>query len=375
MLGALRWGSGGETFLTGGKMRGKTVRSTTRRVRGVLGAALVACALTTALPGAASAEPTGVVRDGGAGVQRISVAADGTQFDSDSTGGAITTDGRRTVFSSAERVYLRDEPSGQLKQVGSYPIDSPVLSGDGEYAAYWVRLFRDTKIKLAQWTAGSSIGLDCDALNCSQPSVSGDGRYVANVATIGRPSTSQRIDVWDWHARTKQELAWFAHTAPSRPSISGDGRYVAYQDGKAKDVFLWDGDHGSTSDPIEGPAKEATVVQLSEDGSKLVYLSGSDTYVHDVSSGTARRVPDVKGLAIDPTGTYLLYAPNDTTGPSLVLRDLRTGADEVVSDRPATAGVDAVSAGGRDVVFQSTADDLVPGDTNGKSDVFVRRFS
>ncbi|MEW2529634.1 hypothetical protein [Streptomyces sp. NPDC047071] len=344
-------------------------------MRGVLGAALVACALTTALPTAASAESTGVARGSGAGVQRISVAADGTQFDVDSTGGAITTDGRRTVFSSADRVYLRDEPSGQLKQVGSYPIASPALSGDGEYAAYGVRLFRDTKIKLAQWTAGSSIGLDCDALNCSQPSVSGDGRYVANVATIGRPSSSQRIDVWDWHARTKQELAWFAHTAPSRPSISGDGRYVAYQDGEAKDVFLWDRDYGSTSGPIEGPAKEATIVQLSEDGSKVVYLSGSDTYVHDVGSGTARRVPDVKGLAIDPTGTYLLYAPNDPTGPSLVLRDLRTGTDEVVADRPATAGVDAVSAGGRDVVFQSTADDLVPGDTNGKSDVFVRRFS
>lgn len=375
MLGALRWGAGGETFLSGGKMRGNTDRSTTRRLRGALGAALVACALTTALPGAASAEPADVARESGAGVERISVAADGTQFSGDSTGGAITTDGRRIVFSSAERVYLRDEPSGQLKQVGSYPIASPVISGDGEYAAYWVLLFRDTKVKLAQWTAGSSIGLNCDALNCSQPSLSGDGRYVANVATIGRPSSSQRIDVWDWHANTKQELAWFDHTAPSRPSISGDGRFVAYQDGKAKNVFLWDRDHGSTSDPIEGPAEEATLVQLSEDGSKVVYLSGSDTYVYDVNSGTAQRVPDVKGLAIDPTGSHLLYAPNDTTGPSLVLRDLRAGTDEVVSQQPASAGVDAVSAGGREVVFQSTAADIVPGDTNGTSDVFVRRFS
>ncbi|WP_318783804.1 hypothetical protein [Streptomyces spectabilis] len=336
----------------------------------------MACAVTTALPAAASAEPAGAARDGGAGVERISVAADGTQFGVDSTGGAITTDGRRIAFSTGgERVYLRDQPSGQLKNVGSYPIASPVISGDGEYAAYWVTLFRDTKVKLAQWTAGSSIGVNCDALNCSQPSLSGDGRYVANVATIGRPSTSQRIDVWDWHAGTKQELAWFAHTEPSRPSISGDGRFVAYQDGKAKDVFVWDGDHGSISGPIEGPSKEATIVQISEDGSKVVYLSGSDTYVHDVSSGTAQRVPDVKGLAIDPTGNHLLYAPNDTTGPSLVLRDLRAGTDETVASQPASAGVDAVSAEGREVVFRSTADDIVPGDTNGKSDVFVRRFS
>nr|WP_087886956.1 hypothetical protein [Streptomyces alboflavus] len=369
-------------------MRGNTSRRTTRRVWGASGAAVVVCAITAVLPGAAaSAEPAGVARDSGAGVERISVAADGTQSDGDSTGGAITTDGRRIAFTSSaknftpgnaagsDRVYLRDEPSGQLKQVGSYPIGSPVISGDGEYSAYWVLLFRDTKVKLAQWTAGSSIGLNCDALNCSQPSLSGDGRYVANVATIGRPSSSQRIDVWDWQANTKQELAWFDHTAPSRPSISGDGRFVAYQDGKAKDVFVWDRDHGATSDPIEGPSKEATIVQISEDGSKVVYLSGSDTYVHDVSSGTAQRVPDVKGLAIDPTGNHLLYAPNDTTGPSLVLRDLGAGTDEVVSDQPASAGVDAVGTGGRDVVFASKADDIVPGDTNGKSDVFVRRFA
>lgn len=85
-------------------------------------------------------------------------------------------------------------------------------------------------------------------------------------------------------------------------------------------------------------------------------------------------MPNVRGVAIDPTGRYLLYAPHDTTGPSLMLRDLETGTDEIVSDQPASAGTDAVSAGGRDVVFHSTADTVVPDDTNGKSDVFIRRF-
>ncbi|WP_323184448.1 hypothetical protein [Streptomyces sp. NBC_00199] len=115
--------------------------------------------------------------------------------------------------------------------------------------------------------------------------------------------------------------------------------------------------------------------QLSQDGSKVVYLSGSDTYVHDESSGTDQLVPDVRALAIDPTGRHLLYAPHDANAPSLVLRDLETGTDEIVSHQPASAGTDAVSAGGREVVFHSTADDIVPGDTNGKSDVFIRRFS
>ncbi|WP_445400647.1 TolB family protein [Streptomyces sp. LE64] len=94
-------------------------------------------------------------------------------------------------------------------------------------------------------------------------------------------------------------------------------------DGEEQDVFVWDRSNGTPAGPIEGPAKAATLVQLSDDGSKVVYLSGSDTHVHDTRSGTART---------------------------------------------------AVSAGGRAVVFHSTADDLVPGDTNGTSDLFVRSF-
>jgi hypothetical protein len=160
----------------------------------------------------------------------------------------------------------------------------------------------------------------------------------------------------------------------ARPSISGDGRFVAYQDALAEDVFVWDRTDGTSSGPIDGYSNAATLVQISKEGGKVVYLSGSDTYVHDESSGTDQLVPNARGLAIDPTGRYLLYAPHDTNGPSLTLRDLETGTDEIVSNQPASAGTDAVSAGGREVVFQSTADDIVPGDTNGKSDVFVRRF-
>ncbi|GAA3589153.1 hypothetical protein GCM10022295_83470 [Streptomyces osmaniensis] len=181
-------------------------------------------------------------------------------------------------------------------------------------------------------------------------------------------------EVRDWRADTTQTVAEFGHTVSARPSISGDGRYVAYQDGQAEDVFVWDRTDGTSSGPIEGSSKAATLVQLSKDGRKAVYLSGSDTYVHDVSSGTDQLVPDVRGVAIDPTGRYLLYAPHDTSGPSLTLRDLETGTEEIVSNQSASAGTDAVSVGGRDVVFHSTADDIVPGDTNGKSDVFVRRF-
>ncbi|MFI1509447.1 TolB family protein [Streptomyces sp. NPDC020597] len=362
------------------------------RVRAVLGATVLVCAVTTALPGAVSAEPAtvpGAASDSAAGVERISVATDGAQGDGDSAGATITADGGRIAFSSSaksltpsnpvtfEKVFVRDQRAGETTQMSTNtsPIQRPVISGDGQYVALWGQLFRDTKVLLSQVSSARSIGVNCSGLSCSQPSLSADGRYIAHVATFSRPPSRQRIEVLDWRANTTQTVAELSHSVQSRPSISGDGRFVAYQDGQTQDVFVWDAtDHTSTG-PIEGPSRAATLVQLSKDGSKVVYLSGSDTYIHDQSSGADQLVPGVRGLAIDPTGRHLLYAPQDTSGPALVLRDLETGADEIVCNQPASAGTDAVSAGGREVVFHSTADDIVPSDTNGKSDVFIRRFS
>ncbi|MEV6167642.1 hypothetical protein AB0L99_05370 [Streptomyces sp. NPDC051954] len=360
-------------------------------MRAALGATVVVCAVTAVLPGAAPAEPmtmASAVSDSGAGVERISVAADGTQGDGDSVGATITTEGRRIAFSSLaknlttgfpmtyEKVFVRDQRTSQTTQMSTSapPIQRPVISGDGQYVAHWGLLQRDTKTFLSQVSSESTIGINCPGLSCSQPSLSTDGRYIAQVATFNRPPSGQRIEVRDWRANTAETVFVFDHTISARPSISGDGRFVAYQDGQAEDVFVWDRTDDTSSGPIEGPSKAATLVQISKDGSKVVYLSGSDTYVHDESSGTDQLVPNVRGVAIDPTGRYLLYAPHDTTGPSLTLRDLQTGTDEIVSTQPASAGTDSVSAGGRDVVFHSTADDIVPDDTNGKSDVFIRRF-
>ncbi|MEV0096831.1 hypothetical protein [Streptomyces sp. NPDC050738] len=346
------------------------------------------CAVTTVLlPGAASAEPGGA-SDSGAGVERISVATDGTQGDGDSTGATITTDGRRIAFSSLaknltpanpvawRRVFVRDQRTSQTMLMSTFtpPIDRPVISGDGQYVALWGEVQRYTKTFLAQVSSQSTIGINCSSLACSHPSLSADARYIVQVAAFNQPPYHQRIEIQDWQANTTQTVAEFGHTASARPSISGDGRFVAYQDGQAQDVFVWDRTDDTSAGPIEGPSKAATLVQISKDGSKIVYLSGSDTYVQDESSGADQLVANVRGVAIDPTGRYLLYAPNDTSGPSLMLRDLAAGTDEIVSNQPASAGTDAVSANGRDVVFSSAADDIVPGDTNGKSDIFVRSF-
>ncbi|MGV9312124.1 TolB family protein [Streptomyces sp. NPDC003691] len=366
-------------------MRGNAKPGTAGRARAALSTAVAVCAVALALPGAArAAEPVSDARV--TAVERISVAAGGVQADDRSADASITPDGRRIVFSSwaknlrpgntavGNMVYVRDQQTGQTTRHGSdAPLKPPVISADGGYVGYPVQWMNSELIRLYQVSTGSSIGQSCSAYNC-ELSLGANGLHLAYSIRFRPPEPNQRIDVVDWETNIRYTIDVIHNTEPSAPSLSDDGGHLAYQDGGTKDVFVWDRADGTPAGPIEGPSKAATLVQLSDDGSKVVYLSGSDTYVYDTASGTTRTVPNVKGVAIDPTGQYLLYAPHTTTGPALVLRDLRTDTDEIVSARPASAGIDAVSSGGRDVVFQSAADDIVPGDTNGKPDVFLRTF-
>ncbi|MEI5102832.1 hypothetical protein RB200_35265 [Streptomyces sp. PmtG] len=310
------------------------------------------------------------------GVERISVATDEGYGAS-----SITPDGRSIVFKSLKNgpsqggneVYVRDRQAGQTRTEPMVEGWTPAISGDGRQVAANIPAQGMSAPRIQQHSLDLGM-LPFSCGRCNQPSLSADGRYLA-FGVLDYISRIRRVVVAD-HNGGYETIASLGSGADARPSISGDGRYVAYQDlaYQKEGVYVWDRTAGAASGPLEGPDKYASLVQLSDDGSKVVYLSGSDTYVHDVSSGHAQRVPNVKGVAIDPTGRYLLYTRSDPSRPSLVLRDLQTGSDETVSDQAATAEVDSVSAGGRDVVFQSTADDIVPGDTNGKSDVFVRRL-
>ncbi|MFI5987464.1 hypothetical protein ACIBEA_42175 [Streptomyces sp. NPDC051555] len=372
-------------------MRGTTNRSTTRRLRTVLSAAIAVCAVTAVLPAAATAAPaTGAAGSLTSTVERISVAPDGTQGNGSSTTASITPSGRHVAFTSsatnlgsgassaANRPYLRDQQTGQTKRVSDYtPLGPVTVSGDGGYVTYALQWMRNVRVRMEQMSSGSAIAANCSAWSCNQSSFSADGRYLALVILHNqRGSEYQTIEVQDSRTGTTQVVSNMPHLIESRPSMSGDARYVAFQDGESKDVFLRNLPGNSMVGPIEGPSVAASLVQLSDDGSKVVYVAGSDTYVYDVASATSQPVPNVRGVAIDPTGRHLLYAPAGTTGASsLTLRDLQTGTDEIVSTQPASAGTNAVSTGGHDVVFQSTAADIVPDDTNGASDVFVRHFS
>jgi Tol biopolymer transport system component len=149
------------------------------------------------------------------------------------------------------------------------------------------------------------------------------------------------------------------------PSISADGRYVAF--------------NSSASNLVSGDTN-----------------GSSDIFVRDLLTNTTRRV----SLATDGTqGNYNSNSPSisadgryvafysfasnlvsgDTNGPGdIFVRDLLTNTTRRVS--VATDGTQgnsvsyspSISADGRYVAFNSSASNLVSGDTNGSSDIFVR---
>src|SRR5262249_33662470 len=210
------------------------------------------------------------------------------------------------------------------------------------------------------------------------------------------------------------------------PAISADGRYVLYTSHATNlvpgdtngvtDGFLWDRTTGKTTRGTVGNGGvqgngDSELDALSAHGRYVVFdsaadnLVGGDTdgqldvFVRDLQLGVTTRIsnglagaqPD--GPSYTPVfaanGRYVVYlsfasnlVPGDSNGNQDVFRyDRLTGATERVSVSSSggqsvgfsdSESVDNISPDGRFIVFDNDGDDLVAGDANGVSDVYVR---
>jgi Tol biopolymer transport system component len=210
------------------------------------------------------------------------------------------------------------------------------------------------------------------------PAVSGDGRYVAftSGATNMVPGDTDRgadVYVRDRMLNTVTQASIGSHgeqgnNASFEPSISGDGRYVA---------FVSPGDFGEhqndTSDDIfvrDMTLHTTTRVSLTPDGkspnggSDAPSLSADGRYVAFVSVASNLVAGDVNGKSD-------VFVRNLVTGET-VLASVATDGTQADAPAQSVQGAPHLSADGRYVSFVSKATTLVPGDTNGKGDVFVR---
>jgi Tol biopolymer transport system component len=205
------------------------------------------------------------------------------------------------------------------------------------------------------------------------------------------------------------------------PSLSADGRYAAFESlatnlvpgdtNGVSDIFVRDLVLGTTTrvsvDPAGGEADGPSLrPALSADGSCVAFHSRAtnlvagdtnnewDVFVRELASGLTTRVSlDSAGLeayaasqnaALSADGRFVAFeslarlVPNDLdTGSDVYLFDRASGTLLLVSAgtgsplQSGPASAPAISADGTRVAFESDADDLVPGDTNDRRDVFV----
>ena len=152
------------------------------------------------------------------------------------------------------------------------------------------------------------------------------------------------------------------------PSISADGRYVAFLSSADN---LVSGDTNGHGDVFVYDRQDGTTERVS--------------VADDESQGDNLGRAAIPRLAISADGRYVCFSfdstnlvPGDTNGINdIFVRDRQEGTTERVSVN--TAGVQAnkasdfvsISADGRYVAFDSAASNLVTGDTNNNWDVFV----
>ncbi len=207
------------------------------------------------------------------------------------------------------------------------------------------------------------------------------------------------------------------------PSMSTDGRYVAFSSdatnvvagdtNSATDVFVRDRQSGTTErasvdDAGNGGASTSYAPAISADGRYVAFSSAAsnlvasdtngmtDVFVRDRQAGTTERVSvDDAGNeagdasyepAISADGRYVVFR---STASNLVAGDTNGLMDIFVRDRQnsttsrvsmSSAGAQgngssyepAISGDGRLIAFRSSASNLVSGDTNGVSDIFIR---
>ncbi|MFI5674683.1 TolB family protein [Streptomyces cellulosae] len=355
------------------------------------------------VPGDTNGHSDAFVRDLRKGtVERVSVGSDGAQADSWSSSLAISADGRYVLFRSNARnlvhwdtpptneapydIYLHDRRTGTTKRLsvaldgGSAFAGGAVMSADARYIAFNAKADRMENnpgdLFGAVYVLDRRTGTTERITNRDRPTdpallqgLSADGRYVAYTQLVPRSSVG-----WTWvHDRrtgTEEQVNVKPDGTPAEryafpASLSADGRTIAFD--------YW------------GPDELVPGDTAADD---------STAYVRDLRENVTRRVhasaageSSVRQPLLSPDGRYVAYEADPRLadgrlGPdNIYLRDLRTGGTRLVSESvtggPVTdtyVSLYSVSAGARRIGLASHSVQLVPDDTNGHSDGFVRRL-
>jgi len=282
---------------------------------------------------------------------RVSVASAGTEGNAESGYASISANGRYVAFMS----YASNLVSGDT-------------NGTVDIFVHDLETSETTRISVASdGTQGNYGGV--------YPSISADGRYVAFMSysnNLVNGDTNDNSDIFVHDQLTGETTIVSVASDGTQEnndaswlSISADGRYVAFQSyasnlvsgdtNQSYDIFVHDRQTGQTtrasvaSDGTQGSAS-SQAPSVSADGRYVAFISGASNLV----SGDTNNLDDI-------------FVYNRQMGQT----ERVSIASDGTQANGGSTGFSSISADGRYVAFASEASNLVSGDTNGITDIFI----
>jgi Tol biopolymer transport system component len=393
-----------------------------RRLAAIAVSSTVAVGTALAVPATATATAAAT----GPATVRVSVGAHGAQGNGESFAPSITPDGRYVAFQSAASnlvagdrnnawdVFVRDTRTGATRRVSvpfgrgdtNGPSSGASISANGRYVAFESSASnlvasdtnRDTDVFVRDLVRGVttrvSVGISGSGRSGGgeTPSISANGRRVAfesAASDIVAHDTNRFADVFVRDLTTYKTTRVSvgprgvqANRPPSavlpargefsfQPAISGDGASVAFTSystnlvrrdtNRLSDVFVHNLTTHVTSRVSLATGGKQVNTGVAGRGSFAPTISANGRVVAFVSASYTL-VPQRK-----PVHTLDGYVVNLDTHVTRL-------AERTLNGRPGQSGTidPAISPDGRFVVFRSDDGNLVPADTNGLGDVFVR---
>jgi Tol biopolymer transport system component len=402
---------------------------------------------------------------------RVSVDSSGAEGNSDSWYPSISADGWVVAFHGDASnlvagdtngwydVFVHDRKTGVTERVS---VDSSgaegnsfsgfqSISADGQVVAYssyasnlvagdtngtWDVFVRDRAMGITERVSVDSSGVEGNGGSGDDrpPSISADGRFVAfgsyasnlvagdtNVSDIfvhdRVTGITERVSVDSSGAQ--------ANGGSDHPSISADGQVVTFDSWASNlvfgdtngwsDIFVHDRVTGITERmSVDSSGAEANSESwppsISADGQVVAFGSNAsnlvagdtngwfDVFVHERATGITERVSvdssgaegnrDSRWPSISVDGQVVAFhsdASNLVAGDSNSTTDVfvhdrataiteRVSVDSTGTEANSISGGSSISADGQVVAFYSSASNLVAGDTNGAYDVFVHEY-
>ena len=340
--------------------------------------------------------------------ERVSVSTGGEQGDGDSHASAVSADGRYVAFTSSATNLVAGDTNGVSDcfiharltgtttrvSVGSSGIQAdddchyPFAAADGRYVAFSSAATNlvtgdtngepDVFVHDLQFGITSRVSVDSSSNqgngNSGQGNMSADARYVAFSSSATNLVTGDTNGVWDCFVHDRLTGTTTRVSVDSSGNQGDDSSSTPWISADGRYVAFGSdatnfvaGDTGLVWDIFVHDRRTGAITRASVDSSGIQANNGSSQ--PSVSS-------DGRYVAFNSSATNLVNGDTNQV-PDIFVHDRQTGittrvsVDSTGNQGNGICGKANISSDGRFVAFDSGATNLVTGDTNGAWDCFV----